>query len=140
MKTYYQKLSYLYNKAEFFLYTPMEIEPIEETVRDGVLIKLSYLSPESSLTKIWDLYKDRMEIVKNFKSDANNMLVSDYKPRYISTFDEIKLFHEKCEVLINKRGSYTMVKCCGCGQESPLAINSFYMIDETNDQLTNCTK
>jgi len=140
MKTYFQKISYLYGKVEFSLYTPMEIEVIDETVQNGVLIKLSYLSAESSLTKTWNLYNDRMKIVKDFKPDTNNMLVSDYKYRFISATDEIKQFHAKCEVLVDKRGSYTMVKCCGCGQESPLAINSFYMIDETNDELTDCTK
>lgn len=140
MRTYYKKVSYLYGKAEFFLYTPMEIEVISETVQNGFLTKLSYESAESTLTKTWNLYNHIMVIVKDFKPDANNMLESDYKPRFISATDEIKQFHAKCEVLVEKRGSYTMVKCCGCGQESPLAINSFYMIDETNDELTNCTK
>lgn len=128
MKTLYFKTQYLYGKDAFFLYEPFEVSD-EHTIKadhNGVIHTVLFEGGQVTNTVL------NRGIVKSFKPDANNLLMSDYVPRFVSAhtdwvFDGKMHFHNKCEVLLQKRGSYTMLKCCDCKQESPLAINSFFL-------------
>lgn len=130
MEKRYKKVSYLYGKIEFFLYTPMDIEVINEKLdSNGKLLNLSYLKDD--VEHNFDI-RHPYEIVKSFTPNHKNVLVSEYNDKIITAysdsggrFPDIK--HEAVRVLVEKRGNYTMLECFHCGKQSPLAINSMYI-------------
>jgi len=138
MKTFFIKTQYLYGKDAFFLYKPFHVpsDAIVEKNSDGK-IRLIKTNDETITTHV-----QLTEIVSTFRADENNMLSDEYKPRFVSAVSNgfcKHIYHTNCEVLKQKRGSYTMLKCCTCGGESPIAINSFSLAPKFDDEIhTNC--
>jgi hypothetical protein len=141
MERRYKKVSYLYGKAQFFLYTPMDIEVIKEKKDyNHKLIHLTYIEDGDEWN--YDL-NHPYKIVKTFTTNEKNMLVSDYKGIDVTAYHYIgggwsDIKHDKVRVLVEKRGSYTMLQCQHCGKTSPIAINSMYLNgDETLELCRN---
>ena len=139
MEKRYKKVSYLYGKAEFFLYAPMDIEVISE--RKDVNNKTDRLTyKEDGEEHNFDT-SHPYEIVRDFTPNDKNMLVSDYKGKIIVAYTDHLTYspnikHEKVKVLVEKRGSYTMLECLHCGAKSPIALNSMYL--NGNEELEVC--
>ena len=138
----FKKVSYLYGKDEFFLYTPLNIIITESNKdRDGNFTSLDYIDLSDNSNHSWN-ERYPFNIVENFVKDDNNLLISDYKPRFVSAMHgsshKFMIHHERCEVLIDKNRSYTILRCKECGQESPIAINSFSIIGSVKDD-KRCT-
>jgi len=131
METRYKKVRYLYGKDKFFLYTPMLIEVVDEKKDSNHnLISLTYIEQGGQEWTWSQSYP--YEIVKSFTPSDTKMLVSDYRGKTITAyhfigggFPDVK--HESVNVLVEKRGSYTMLQCNHCGKQSPIAINSMYV-------------
>ncbi len=104
----YKKVSYLYGKPHFFLYTPMDIEVVKErTNSNGKVKALTYIENGKEHD-----FEDSFpyEIVKSFIPSDKKMLVSDYKGKTVVAytdhhgyFPDIK--HELATVLVEKRGN-----------------------------------
>lgn len=137
MKTFFIKTQYLYDEEVFFLYEPFQV-PKDAKVDKDNKGKIRFIKNGNETITTHVLLT---EIVETFKPDANNMLADDYKPRFVSAIYSLGCnnmkteYHKRCEVLKDKRGSYTMLKCCDCGRESPIAINSFILISKFDSDL-----
>jgi hypothetical protein len=142
MTTAYIKRNYCYDKDRFSLYEPIQVP------KDAIFVsdyKENYIRILASDGKIV-LYKNNL-FAKSFTPNDKNILLADYEknPRFVETFDDY-LFpngtlrrHLKCEVLVNRRGIYTLVKCEKCGTESPLAMNSMILTEGyKNHSYFNC--
>lgn len=132
MKTIrYIKKSYLYDDFQFFLYEPIELDIVSEKYKtNGEAEEIKYT--EDGEEKIFK-HNRYYSIVKAFTPTPKCILRSEYekKPIYVSCVERILSCkgvdkrHLKCEVLSDKRGAYTMLKCDCCGDESPIALNSW---------------
>lgn len=119
------KTTYLYGEHEFNLFTPVEV--IDKVYVNNKLIKYKIIDGNGE-----EVNKLIGDVYMKFTPDAKNMLASDYKGKYISVITDHKFhglshYHRKAVILTEKRGKYTMARCTTCGQESPLALNSFIL-------------
>lgn len=120
------KTTYLFGEDEFNLFTPVQIvDKIYDNNAKLIKYKIIDEQGEQVNKAIGDVYM-------KFTPSAKNMLASEYKGKHISVITDHSFmgkfhYHRKAVVLTEKRGSYTMAKCLTCGQESPLALNSFIL-------------
>lgn len=133
--TIYQVREYLHDELQFFLYEPVELDIVSEEWNGKYAKKIKHRLPDMS--EEWLVINGYNVYVKDFTSSNKHMLVSDYKPVIVTCISALPQcylseLHERCEVLVEQRGLYVMVRCLNCGKESPLAINSLriYNSDE----------
>lgn len=144
LTTIYRKSSYLYDELEFHLYLPLSIEIVEQQWnRDGTAKKVEFLNDSGEREKLF--INPHNVWVKSFEPSSKHMLESEYIPVMVRCRDAVsscypRVLHEQCEVLLQKRGGYTQVRCLHCGRVSPLAINSLCICTEDYEFEHRCSE
>ncbi len=123
--TLYLKTEFNLPHKQFFLYEPIVADIItrngQEILRavDGAM--LEYVKNNST------------KLIREFKPDANNMLIKDYVSDIIMVDEwHIDIVHKHCKVMPNLIGGYVLTKCLDCGVERKLAMNSGVAVSESN--------
>jgi len=133
----YIKRNYCYDKDTFSLYEPIEV-PNDAVFVKGYKENIVEIRASDNKTV---LFKHSL-FAKSFTPNDKNILLSEYikKPKIVEAITDHMfigrqvMLHRRCEVLTEKRGSFTMLKCLDCGQESPLALNSFILTSGIKDE------
>lgn len=125
LTTFYKKETFELPDYVFSLYEPTVAEVV---TRDGKEYIKNYDG-----TLIETIKASKGKLVRDFKPDANNMLIGDFKSKTIIVEEwHGNQAHMNCKVQPYKVGGYIQVKCLDCGIERKLAINSGVAVSETN--------
>lgn len=141
-KTIYREQHHYVGELDIYIYTPIEVDVVEEEWRGNYLHRLKHQEDDGSFS--WITQSNYLTYVKGFKPDDRHVLISEYTPIIVPCITDVwrhqpSTLHERCEVLPNKRGGYTIVQCLDCGEEHALAMNHLLVCKPDTEFDFKCT-